>query len=747
MEEANAAANKDMEHIEDSIVGALGRGGMSIRFMGTFLLCVIFQPTQAADSIESRGELDEIVVTAQRRSEIAQNVPIAVTAYSANDLQHIGAALSDDLPFMVPGLQMEPVGAFQPITLRGVGNNGTGAAVLTFVDGVYYPFQTGSLVFNNVLDVEVDKGPQGTLFGRNSTGGVVQITTKNPAQAATADVEVGYGNYDTRTLSLYASGGVAPKVAGDIAAYLADQREGWGTNLNTGAEVFTKKDVNLRSKWIFDASDRTRLRLIVDYDTSEGSEGTIVKPAATTNTIFNYVTNTLTTIPGKYDVDANYPPHYTTRTLGSNLRIDSDFDSFRVASISSWQENRTDLYIDYDGTPMQFFDLYRHDTRNAETQEFQVLSPDASRIKWVSGLYFYNDQGHLDPFRFSGIGAQAVFHEPAGDAFNIRAHDRITSYAAFGQVSAPVGYDTTLTVGARYTIDHRQIAGYTAGGTTVNPGSEGSESQRFEKPTFRISLDRILAPDVLGYASFNRGFDAGLFNLISTGGFTPAANPAVNPETIDAYELGVKSEWFEKRLRANMSAFIYDYKNLQQQIYQSAALITVNAAAARISGVDLDLQALPWKGLTVAAGMEYLHATFTRYPGAPLYSTGPLGELDTRAGDASGKFVPNAPRFSSTARATYRAATVVGTFDSTMAVSYVSFWYADPSNFYREPSHVVVNATEKWTSADEHSFLSLWVKNLGNTYYDLGINMLAPVGPVGNPGAPRTYGVTVGHHF
>jgi iron complex outermembrane receptor protein len=219
-----------------------GRVRTAVRLTGGLLLCVNAHSTEAADSIESGGALDEIVVTAQRRSEFAQDVPIAVTAYSANDLRHVGAVLSDDLPFMVPGLQMEPVGAFQPITVRGVGNNGTGAAVLTFIDGVYYPFQTGSLAFNNVVDVEVDKGPQGTLFGRNSTGGVVQVTTKNPVQSPTADISVGYGNYDTRTLSLYASGGVAPKLAGDIAAYFADQRDGWGTNLNTGADA-------LRLRW------------------------------------------------------------------------------------------------------------------------------------------------------------------------------------------------------------------------------------------------------------------------------------------------------------------------------------------------------------------------------------------------------------------------------------------------------------------------------------------------------------------
>jgi iron complex outermembrane receptor protein len=221
----------------------------------------------------------------------------------------------------------------------------------------------------------------------------------------------------------------------------------------------------------------------------------------------------------------------------------------------------------------------------------------------------------------------------------------------------------------------------------------------------------------------------------------------VNPETIDAYEVGIKSEWLNKRLRANASAFLYNYKNLQQQIYQSNALITVNAAATRITGVDLDIETRPLSNLTLAASMEYLHAIFTRYPDAPFYSTGPLGEMDTAAVDAAGKHVPNAPGLSGIIRITYRIMAAVGALDSSAAVNYTSDWYADPSNFYREPSHSVINASERWTSRDERNNASLWVKNLGNSYYDLGINMLAPVGPVGNPGAPRTFGVALAHHF
>jgi iron complex outermembrane receptor protein len=691
--------------------------------------------------------LDEIVVVAQKRSESAQNVPVSITSFRAEDLKNIGATQSEDLPFMVAGLNIQPTGASQPIYLRGVGNNNNGSAVLTFIDGVYYPFQAGSTVFNNVSSVEVDKGPQGTLFGRNATGGVINITTKDPSFTPTADIEVGYANYETETGSLYAATGLTENLAADVAAYYLNQHEGWGTNLATGGEVFTKKDVNLRSKWVFNATDSTHMRLILDYDTSEGSNGSDVKPAARVGRLFNYITETTFEFPGKYDVNSNFGPYYTTRQLGASLRIDSDLGFIKLSSITAWSDERTTLYIDYDGTPVPFFDLYRYDNRDAVTQEFQVASADNSPVKWVGGAYFYNDRGVLKPFGFRGIGGSAVFGAPPGEGYNINANDRVSSYALYGQATGTIAPDTQLTLGARYTIDDRFISGFDADGSDPVPATFGRQSKRFDKPTFRVALDHNFTPDILTYISFNRGFNSGYFNQVATAGFTAVEDPVVEPETINAYEIGLKSEWLNRQLRANAAAFLYNYKNLQQQVYEGAALVTVNAAAARITGLDVDLEARPISSVTLALSLEYLNAIFTSYPGAPVYSYVPSGAMIDTAGDATDKTLPSAPRFSGTFRISHNLPTPIGAFDTSLAVAYSSPWFGDPSNFYKEPSHSLINVTETWTSKDQRNHVTLWAKNLGNTYYDVGINMLSPVGPIGNPGAPRTFGVTLGHHF
>jgi iron complex outermembrane recepter protein len=713
-------------------------------------VCMSAGSTFAADESDTGSALSEIVVTAQRRSEASQDVPIAIQAFKADDLKAMGVQSTDDLPAMIPGLTLQPTGASRPIFLRGVGNNNNsnvGSAVLVFVDGVYYPYQQGTLPYNNVASVEVDKGPQGTLFGRNATGGVIQITTKDPQFTPSADVDLGYGNYRTSSASVYATTGLTDKLATDMAVYYVNQQKGWGTNLANGEDVFTNKNVALRNKWLYKFSEDTQVRVAFDYLTSAGTVGTDVIPAVGRGYLFNEVTSQKFTIPGDYNVDADYQPGYTVRQLGANVRVDTTLGDFKGVSITSWHSMRTSLYIDYDGTPIDFFQLYRFDNRNAETQEFQLISPDDSTVKWVGGLYFYNDKGVVDPFGFGGPAGNIVFGVPPGDRFNIFADDRLTSYAAFGQATVPITTDTDLTLGARYTEDQRYIDGYTAGDTAVIPGSAGAESATFKKPTYRVVVDHHFTTDILGYLSYNRGFNSGYFNQASTGGFTQAANPVVKPEIIDAYEVGTKTEFLDHRFRANASAFWYQYKDLQQQIYEGAALITVNAAAARIRGVDMDLEARPISALTVAAGVEFLDAVYLSYPNSPSYSTDIAGALVSAPGDASGNRIPYTPRWSYNVRASYVLDLPVGDFDTSAALSYTGSWYADPSNYFREPSHSLVNLSETWTASDKRNHVSLWSRNLTNKYYDVGINMLAPIGPVGNPGEPRTFGITVGHHF
>lgn len=707
-------------------------------------------PSASDQAVAEDGGLQDIVVTAQRRSESAQNVPISVAAFSAETLANSRALSSDDLPGLVAGLTIAPNGARTPLYLRGVGNNNAAAspAVLTFVDGVYMPFNYGAQALNDVSSIEIAKGPQGTLFGRNATGGVIQITTKDPTDTPSADVEIGYGNYDTVTAKAYVATGLTSRLRVGVAAFYENQMNGWGENLFNGDEIFRSKKYGGRAKFVFDASDVTTIKLAADYGYSDGHHGAALRPAAGKNSfVFDYLTGTKVTYAGEYDVNANFKPFFTSKEGGVSLTVNSEIGDVKFLSISSWRKNRAYLQVDYDGTPVPFFDLSRQDSSNAYTQEFQLSSPSEGRFKWVAGLFYFRQTPKMIPFTFAGIGATAVFGTPAGEPFVLRAFDKGDAYAAYGQASLEVVPDTTLTLGARYTIEKREQSGFNTAGDVIIPSSVGSQKKTFKKPTFRASIDHKFSPDLMVFASFNRGFNSGYFNPVAIGGFTAAANPAVLPETIDAYEIGIKSQLFDRRLRVNLSAFRYDYSNLQQQVFELGALKTVNAAAARIQGVDLDIQARPVQNLDLAISAEYLDPKFTSYPDAPLYTIAPNGAMLVGVGDASGFSTTQAPHFSFNASATHTLDTSAGAFQTTVAINYRGKMYADSFEIFPLKKRTLISATERWESSDGQLSAAFWVKNLLNKRYDDFLSLLDPIGPVSQPGAPRTYGFTLGFKF
>jgi iron complex outermembrane recepter protein len=704
-------------------------------------------PAESADSEQSAG-LGEVVVSARRHSESGQTVPISIAAFDAAQLQSAGASSTSDLPLLVPGLTLQVSGQAEMIFIRGLGN-AAGTAVPIFVDGIYQAYPTAGFVFNNLANVEVDKGPQGTLFGRNSTGGVVQMLTKAPSATPSATVDLSYANYNTVSASLYGTTGIAPGVATDLAFYYNNQSQGWGRNLANNEEAYKRGDLALRSKTRWEISDSANATLTVNYMSTRGSSGADIQlqAAGGPGFLFNEVTGQKFTIPGRFNLDSNINPMYHDKQGGVALRLEDDFGFARAVSITSWQRDRPGLDIDYDGTPIPFFNLVRRDSNAAVTQEFQLMSSAPSRIDWVVGAFYLNTDANMNPFSFGGLGGSIVFGAPEGDAYNIVANQILNSYSVYGQTSINVLPDTKLTLGGRINADYTQISGHTEAGGIITPGTSGGAEETFRRPTFRASLDHNFTHEVLAYVSYNKGYNSGGFNEVSPAGFAPANISAVKPEIVDAYEIGTKTQWLDSKVRANLAGFWYKYQNMQQEVYSNGGLVTLNAAAARIRGVDFDLQARPIPAVTLTLGAEYLDSKYTKYPNAPFYSLAPSGAMVTTEGDATGRSTVSAPKTSGNASINYDVPTPIGDFVSAAAATYSGAWFADMSNTFREPAHTLVNVSETWNSLDGKSSVSLWCKNCGDKYYDVGLNLLTPVGAVGNPGAPRTFGVTFHRAF
>lgn len=686
------------------------------------------------------GRIDDIVVTAQRRSESAQSVPISLQSFSSDSLQKTAVRSTEDMTSIVGGLIIQPTSSRPSIFIRGVGTNSTNTtpAVLTFVDGVYMPFGN-SMDLANIASLEVLKGPQGTLFGRNATGGVIQITTKPPSETPGAKVQIGYGNYSTIDASGYVTGGLATGVAADLALSYSNQDDGFGTNVFNGEDVFRTRKFSARSRMRLEFSELTRLTISGDYSQVHGNAGTNVSPAAGYDTLF--VAGALRRrgdfYPGPYDVNAGpRTPYFKAKEWGTSATFETELSDLTFRSITAYRKGLERAKIDFDGGPADAVNLsINRDPRTAFTQELQLQSDGSGPFQWVGGLFYYNSKAELVPFQINANGAYAK--------------DTDESIAPYAQGTYEILPDTKLTIGARYTWEKRKIAGYVLLAGVDAPNRRGSLTQTFKEPTWRIALDHKFGSGALVYASVSKGFNAGYFNQSSLAGFaTTQQNPEVKPEFLTAYEVGTKLDLLDRHLRVNLSGFLYDYKGLQQQIYEQGAVVTINAGSARMKGIDFEIVARPVNALTLSLSGTYLDSHYKSYQFAPNYVRQPNGSIIAVGNvDAAGQVITNAPRISYTASASHVLKTSIGDFTTTANVNYRGRTFVDPNNAFKLPTRYVLNVTERWSAPDSKFFISVWAKNLLNERYDHAINILAPAGLVGNPAPPRTYGVTGGFEF
>lgn len=717
----------------------------------------IAQSAPDAEEADAGLGVQEIIVTAQKRKESLQEVPISIVAFSGETLTQRGVTSTNDLPLAVPGFQIAGSAQNNLYFIRGIGSQqvgtGTFAAVSTFVDGVYSPYTASALKgLSNISSIEVDKGPQGTLFGRNSTGGVIQINTKDPTQKLSGDISGTYGNYNHYAFNGYISGGLGQNAAADISFIADDQQKGYGRNITTGDDVWKRRIFAVRSKVLIDASDRTTIRLIGEYSSVKSDFGSIIGIPTGLNELFNLVTGGPLLIPGKYNVAGESPNGYKVDSWGGSLKISSELDWADFSSITSYTGLKTHTDVDFDGTPQTFAPTGTDSRERVITQELQLSSPKDSKLVWTVGAFFLSHRGFTDPFFFKPPISTIVFGAPPGTDYLLFAKTGTTSIAGYAQATVTIFPDTRLTLGARYTHDKRTIDGFATAGGIVRPSSVGKDSATFGKPTFRVALDHDFSKDFKVYASWNRGFQSGTYNSNSARGYNPLVNPVLKPENIDAYEVGFKSELFDRNLRFNMAAFLYNYTNLQQQTYDNNVLVSLNAGAARTKGIDLELLYQPSRNFSIGFSAAYLDAKYTDYKNAPGFFTtrtpaGGLVYVAVPIPNAKGNRLAFSTEWTTTAFVTHTLETSIGKFDTNASISTSSGYFAEPSNGYKEPSFHVINLRETWSPNDNFS-LSAWVKNLNNRYYYQGLITALPTGVTGNtPGAPREFGLTARYKF
>lgn len=723
---------------------------------------VAAQDPQRGDANQALGE---IIVTAQRRSESVQKIPLAVTALGGDSLQERGVTGLEAIGQVVPGLNVsEQVGQAR-LTLRGVGldNASTGAesSVAFNQDGVFYSRSAAALAsFYDIARVEVLRGPQGTLYGRNATGGSVNIITNRPTRDVEAGVSLTVGNYETINAEAFVSGPLSSMVSVRISGQV-QHHDGYGENIVTGADIDNKNSKAARAQLLFDLADGLTVLFGADYYSSDdrsntyhyfGPGGLTAAGAEVVPTGFllgGYVPS------NKRDIAAAENPRSQTEFYGFRGDVEYQLsDVITLRSLSAYR--KSDYTVNTTASPLAVSIFPLTVTENSEqfTQEFQV-NLETDRHKLVVGAFYLHEDidGLISaPFNIAALGGPNLFVQ----GFYLGGNLKTEAAAIFAQDTYGILDTVRLTLGARYSWEKKSISEisdvdlarpFSPTNSPLSPVIEGS--RKFNSFTPKIGIDIDIAPRTLVYASFSKGFKSGTYNL---GGGTPA----LDPEKVDAYEAGLKSTLLDGRLRANISGFYYDYTDLQVGRVQGPLLILENAATARVYGAEAELTATPVDNLTLSLNASWLHARFTDYVTADQARPGGDGttvdEFGQPAFDLSGNSLARAPDYTINLAAEY----VVPLQDGSISLRGESNWsdriYYTPFNREEvsQKPFSVQNAFVTYEGPGGTISVTAFIKNIANKTIVSSSQVASAL--FGSPiigflQPPRTYGLKIGYRY
>lgn len=698
------------------------------------------EPADAQSSTATPSGLEDIVVTAQRRSESLQSVPVAVTAFNSAALANRQLATLSDVAISTPGLAVSNRNGIILPFLRSVGSTGTSvgteASVTVYLDGVYFARLPGAFFsLNNLERVEVLKGPQGTLFGRNASGGVIQLVTKEPSYQPDAKATLSYGNLNTWEGSAYASFGLGDKAALSVSATGRKQNKGFGRNLTTGKRFVYSDNYLLSSKLLLEPGEGTRIVASGFYGWSDTSMLRNAFPGTTSG----YSTDPRLPIPstsrGFWDDNNDIDAHMIAKVLGGYLRVEQELSFARFTSISGYSRVREHFRQDLDYTERADSEVNLYTQTKQFTQEFQLGSLDSGGpLQWLTGLYYFNNKGDYRPGSFRGSVA------PFGGV-DTQGFQRSKSYAAYGQGSYEIVPSLSATVGVRYTHDKVSADGRFLSPTGAVLSDPPAASFKTKKWSYKFGIDYKPLSGILLYASYSRGFKEGNYPILF---FNPLPS---RPEVLDAYEIGYKTDLFGNRVRLNGAIFYYDLTDPQVQLIQNGAVFTENAGGSRVKGAEIEGTARLVDGLTLRGSVTYLDSKYTDFTNAPSAPPNPLPPYGTirpvQSVDATGNITPYAAKWTVNLGFEYEIDTDVGAVNLGADYYHNSGIFFEPDNFLRQPAYDIVNGRVQFKPTVDVG-VSIWGKNLTNEKYIT--NATANVGVTGylySPAPGRTYGVSL----
>lgn len=714
--------------------------------------------SKAADS--SIAGLEEVVITAQRREQRLQDVPIAVSAVNADTLAQTNITTVIDIGKVVPSAVVQPALGSVLTFIRGIGNGqptlGNEAANAVYIDGVYISrLSPIALKLNDVQRVEVLRGPQGTLFGRNSEGGLIQIVTKTPSpgDSLRMALNVGYDNFETVEPGAYISSGLGPNAALSASFAYKDQQDGFGDNRVAGDHLKGREYAG-RTKLVLTPADRTTFTLAVDYSHSKSDIGlaqlyridgaTASDPGGQSG--LPPLGLELAPIYGFYDSTTN-DPHYFENTLyGGSFKVEQELGFAMLANTAAYRHSDESLNIDVDLTADSFSRLRGDGVSKQFTNELQLISTSGGNFDWTLGAFYFSNKFGYEPFQLAGpiLGAG-----PSG-ALRQTASGDTESIAGYGQATIRLLPDLRLTLGGRYTqidLEARNRLDFLIGPVlVVSPVPYEKQTEDFEKVTWKVGLDYTLGGTLL-YLSASTGYKDGLFNIGTLG---PLGAP-VKPESLDAYELGIKGESFENRLRYQLAGFYYEQQDSQVYIVLNNATSLINAGKASVTGAELEADVYINSRLALRGAITYLDAKYDSFDNAPYYEPNPsppYGLIGPFARDGSGAPLPRAPELSASFGFEYEFPLGDGELSLVGNCNYVSRYYFDVDKLGKSGNYSLVDSQISYRFASSNVTVSLWGSNLLNEeFYVADQEVLGMGGLEGVANEPRRYGVRLSYNY
>ncbi|MBA6104425.1 TonB-dependent receptor [Pseudomonas monteilii] len=744
------------------------------------------EPVSASPAVEQEAKLGTVTVNARRREETAQSVPTPISVLDSETLETQRIYRVQDLQQLVPSTNVAYVHARQSsISIRGLGNNpasdGLEGSVGIYLDNVYLG-RPGMAVFDllDVEQLEVLRGPQGTLFGKNTTAGVLNITTRKPTFYREGSIQQSIGEDGYLQTQGSFSGPISETLAGRISAYRTED-DGYVKNIHNGDDLNGGKRQGFRTQLLFKPSDTFNLRWIGEYNEEDSNNGilSLYSTGPTINGVNRYESLAAqagaTLVSGKdrkvnFDADQQVTVFQGGTSVEANWTLPNDFTLTSITAYRWWDFTpRND-----DGLNVPVFYNAGVSVRDKQySQEIRLASPTGGAFDYVLGAYYFKQDLDNKSFTYYGPQADVWNLTPAGALNNVdtigNGHIDTDSYALFAQGTWHVTDRLDFTAGIRGTYEEKSawvtrdapsggaaVTGAAAAARQARIGAydSGDLNQYSFSPSGLLGLSYRFNEQLLGYATLTHGEKSGGVNL--TVGAAPRLGTdslLVGTERVNNAELGLKSTLFDGRLQLNSNLFWAEVHGYQANVYDQINRVQylANAGRVRSRGLEFEATALPIRGLTVNFNGSWNDVRYTEYKDAPCPPEVSLANA-TATCDLSGHQVVGASKYIANLNTQYK-------WQATEHVEpYVTASYAfrskavgtiDDSDFGQIPSYALVHlsAGVRLDQGDGVVDLSLWVKNAGDKTYFTSLWNSANGGYAGVLGTPRTFGATARYDF